>query len=87
MQGIGIQISISDVARDVKSYIYKSDPQLDVEYSFINGSNHFEINVKEDKHDPIIISFIPIDLSEYNENFLDLIDQGQILSYDLTKIT
>ncbi|MEK5778088.1 hypothetical protein VXE44_23775, partial [Acinetobacter nosocomialis] len=79
LQGIGVnlsdrmQTSISEVARAVKSYIHKLDPRLDVEYSFINGSNHFEINVKEDTDDPVIINFIPIDPSEYNEKFSDLI--------------
>lgn len=93
LQGIGVnlsdrmQTSISEVARAVKSYIHKLDPRLDVEYSFINGSNHFEINVKEDTDDPVIINFIPIDPSEYNEKFSDLIDHGQTLSCDIAKVT
>lgn len=93
LQGIGMslpnrmQTSISEVARAVRSYIHKLDQRLDVEYSFINDSNHFEINVKEDTDDPVIINFIPIDSSEYNKKFLDLIDHGQTLSCDITKVT
>lgn len=93
LQGMGmslpnrVQTSISEVAKAVKSYINKLDQRLDVEYSFINGSNHFEIDVKEDTNDPVIINFIPIDSSEYNEKFLNLIDHGQTLSCDIAKVT
>ncbi|MBE2171921.1 hypothetical protein IIQ44_08365, partial [Acinetobacter oleivorans] len=93
LQGMGLslpnrmQTSISEVAKAVKSYIHKLDQRLEVEYSFINGSNHFEINVKEDIDDPVIVNFIPIDSSEYNKKFLELIDHGQTLSCDIAKVT
>ncbi|MGE9796699.1 hypothetical protein [Acinetobacter baumannii] len=79
-----LQISLSEIAKAIKSHINNLDPRLDINYSFLNGANYFDINITEETGDPITVSFTPININEYKEKFTDLLDHGQSFSCDIS---
>ncbi|EOQ61108.1 hypothetical protein F935_03454 [Acinetobacter calcoaceticus ANC 3811] len=81
-----IQSSLSEIAKAINQHINHLDPRLDVHYSFINGHDYFNINIKENTEEAITVKFTPVSPKEYTQKFQDLLDHGHRFSCDISKI-
>ena len=93
-QSIGLSIpekfkgSLTEIAKAVNEYIRKLDPRVEVNYSYINGCNHFEIRPTElSQDDPISFKIIPNDPEEHRRKLEDLFRHGKTVTFGVNEFT
>lgn len=57
-------------------------------YSHINGCDHFEINaIKSEIDDPVLVKFTACNPDEHNQKLEELFSHGKAVSFDVTELT
>jgi ribosomal protein L37AE/L43A len=93
-QSMGLNIpekfkgSLTEIAKAINEYIRKLDPRVEVNYSYNNGCNHFEIRPTElSKDDPISFKIIPSDPEEHRRKLEDLFRHGKTVTFEVNEFT
>ncbi|MEG2079907.1 hypothetical protein [Chryseobacterium sp.] len=93
-QSMGLSIpekfkgSLTEVAKAVNEYIRKLDPRINVNYSYIDGCNYFEIRSTElYKDDPIRFTITPSDPEEHRRKLEDLLRHGKAVTFDVNEFS